>query len=561
MTAEQTTKKRRPIGGIGLPPGAIIRIQDSTPTKALSPKTIPTDITHFEQFCRANFRGALQEYYQKFRPSVELRFETTKDEMENVFVSTSKVDEVVGVGRARTKKQAIQLASLDVIVRSCLASYEESKQQCDRNNFYGSKVIVPIFDNDQYKRDNFRGALLEYLQKQGNVVTPVFEMTSPPPRRFVSTCTFDGTIGIGEAGSKKKAIQLAAFDLICNLGLLPNEEIERQRERQKIQTEVRVFGSQLSQKALTPRVAPPIVMNEQYHKNNFRGVLQEYFQKLGVEDEFTFHTIVKSHKWFISTCAFHGIEGTGEANCKEDAIQLAALDLIVKLGLLSGEVERQLESKRDILRRGKGWKSGGLLYILPTAKAKLQVEKFATIGPKKTAFKCLLAVPISNLLSSGHESCKLFKCSTELCGIRKWMQENIPEEVLTDFADSELSGGLICSFFTKLSDKKLIAMLSSIRATHCALCGVETSQQRTLPKRLYSNLDLAFTGWGKREEQDKEALETARRETLEESGIDIEKVSWTIKLRRIFYGEPLYIFIDIEKVFPDWQNPISSRYL
>jgi len=277
--------------------------------------------------------------------------------------------------------------------------------------------------------------------------------------------------------------------------------------------------------------------------------------------EFTFHTIAKSHKWFISTCAVHGIEGTGEASCKKDAIQLAALDLIVKLGLLSGEVERQLESKRESLRRGKGWRSGGLLYILPTAKAKLLVENFAMIEPNKSAFKCLLAVPISNLLSGGHESCKLFKCSTEMCRIRRWMQENIPKEVLIDFSDSELSGGFICSFFTKLSDKKLIAMLSSIRATHCALCGVETSDTRTLPKRLYSNLDLSFTGWGKREEQDKEALDTARRETLVESGVDIEKVSWTIKLRRIFYGEPLYIFIDIENVFPDWQNPISSRFL
>jgi len=218
-----------------MPPGALIPIQDSTtkPTKVLSPKTIPTDITQSKPFCRANFRGALQQYYQKFRPSVKLCFESTMDDTENVFVSTSKVDEVVGVGRARTKKQSIQLAALDIIVKSGLASHEESKQQCDLNNFYGSKVIVPITENGQYKRDNFRGALLEYLHKLGKVDNPVFETTSPPPHRFVSTCTVDGTSGTGEAGSKKKAIQLAAFDLICNLGLLPSEEIERQRERQK----------------------------------------------------------------------------------------------------------------------------------------------------------------------------------------------------------------------------------------------------------------------------------------------------------------------------------------
>lgn len=565
MTSEQTTKKRRLVGGTCVPTAAIISIQDS----AIKPrkKTTPENITSFAQYSRDNFRGALQEYFQKCRPNFKLCFETAKEEKENIYVSTCNVDEAIGVGRARVKKHATQLAAIDVIVKMGLVSDEESERlRVQQNDLeMGTKEVAPITDNEQYNRDNFRGALQEWFQKLGQEVTLLFETNPRLPKSFVSTCSVDGIVGTGEAGSKKKAIQLAAFDLICKLGLLTKEEIERQRERQKKPKEIRSFATQLSPNILATKVIPPIVKSEQYRKNNFRGVLQEYCQKVGGADALlNFDTIAKSQKLFVSTCVINGVEGVGEASNKKEAIQLAALDLIVKLGLLSHEeVQKQREWKRESMKKGKGWKSAGLLYILPNAKAAQLVERFIVKKENNHEFRYLLAVPLFSLLARGDESCKLFKCNPEFCGIRRWMEKNVPKDITTDFPDAKLCGGFACRFFTKLSDQELLARLYSIRSTHSAICGVESPQNssRTHQRRLYRNIDMSFTGWGKRENQDKSELETARRETLEESGIDIDEVCWSVKLRKFFYGQPLFIFIDMdieESVPGDSQADLSN---
>jgi dsRNA-specific ribonuclease len=345
MTTELTYNKRRLVGGICITTRSITPIEDLTfkPRK----KTTPSTITQSAQYCRANFRGALQEHFKKYRPNFKLCFETAKEEKDNIFVSTCKVDEAIGVGRARAKKKATQLAALDVLVKMGLVSDGESgglHGQSDSEVLeLGTKDVAPIFENEQYKRDNFRGALQEYIQKLGREVNILFETTQPLPKKFVSKCSFSGILGSGEAGNKKKAIQLAAFDLICKLGLLSEEEIERQSERMKKPKEIRSFSIEIPMNIIASKAIPPIIQSEQYRKNNFRGVLQEYCQKLGGADVIlNFATISKTQKSFTSMCVINGIKGVGKASNKKDAIQLAALDLIVKLGLLSHEeVEKQ----------------------------------------------------------------------------------------------------------------------------------------------------------------------------------------------------------------------------
>jgi len=565
MAGDLTTKKRRLVGGTCVPTAATTSIQDS----AIKPrkKTTPENITSYEQYCRANFRGALQEYIQKCCPNFKLRFEIAKEGKENIYVATCKVGDALGIGRARSKKHATQLAAKDVIIKLGLISDEESQRlraEQDDSEF-GTKEALPIYENEQYNRENYRGALQEWFQKIGKEVTLIFDTNPQLPKSFVSTCCVGGTVGTGEAGSKKKAIQLAAFDLICKLGLLPKEEIERQRERQKKPKEIRSFATQLSPNILATKEIPPIMESEQYRKNNFRGVLQEYCQKVGGADALlNFDTFAKSQKFFVSTCVINGVEGVGEASNKKVAIQLAALDLIVKLGLLSHEeVEKQREWKRESIKKGKGWKSAGILYILPKARAELLVDQFVVKKENKHAFRYLLAVPLCKLLARGDESCKLFKCHPKHCGIRTWMERNVPNDIATDFPDAKLSGGFPCRFFTKLSDQELLARLNSISSTHSAICGVESPQNssRTHQRRFYRNVDMSFTGWGKRESQDTSELETARRETLEESGIDIHEVSWSVKLRKFFYGQPLFVYIDMdfdESVPSEWQSTINN---
>jgi len=510
-------------------------------------KVTLTDITQFEQYGRANYRGALQEYFQKFRPNIQLHFESIKDESENVFVSTCKVDEVVGVGRARTKKQAIQLAALDIISKVDLETAKGSKRLCSRNLDVGTNAVVSISENDQYKRDNFRGALLEHFQKLGRENNLVFNTTRQFPDRFISTCSIKENLGTGIAGSKKKAIQLAAFDLICKLKLLSNEEVERQRERQK-KKEVRNFGTQISVNNLSSQTIPSIVLSDKYRKNCFISILQLYFKKLGRDITPSFDTVAQSNKSFISKCVIDGVEGTGQASNKTEAMQLAAQDLIVKLKVPVYETTKRFhEYKREIRKRRRIWKSAGLLYILPSAKAKNIVEHFAVKEQTNSGYRCLLPVPLSVLLARGHEKCRPFRCLPDLCQIRTWMMENVPKQIMSEFGDNHISGGFPCKFFTKLYEKNLISRLNSIRSTHSAICGLETHRSSSRSRQRYRIVNMSFTGWGKREEKDKDSMETARRETLEECGIDIEKASWSVKLRRISFGEPLYFFIDMAK--------------
>jgi len=295
-------------------------------------KAYLNDITQFEQYCRANFRGALQEYFQKFRPEETLRFSSMKLGSESEFISTCNADKITGAGRARTKKQAIQLAALDVIFKMGLAPAEGLNRQCARNDHVAvTNAIYPMSENDQYKRDNFRGALLEYFQKFGREVSIVFETTPRLPGRFISTCCLDGYMCTGTAGSKKRSIQLAAFDLICKLNLLSFEEIERQRERLKKQHDIWSLVTKKPSSNQASQTFHSIMQNEQFYNKDYLKVLELYFQKLEREVTIKFNTIAKTNKSFISTCFIDGVEGTGIAKSKKEAIQLAALDLIVKL--------------------------------------------------------------------------------------------------------------------------------------------------------------------------------------------------------------------------------------
>jgi len=295
-------------------------------------KAYLNDITQFDQYCRANFRGALQEYFQKFRPNEVLRFRSMKLGSESDFISNCKADKITGAGRARTKKQAIQLAALDVIFKMGLVPAEGSTRRCASKALeVVPNTISPMSENDQYKRDNFRGALLEYFQKLGREVSIVFKTTPQFPGRFISTCRLDGYVGTGTAGSKKRSIQLAAFDLICKLKLLSIEEIERQRERQKNQHEVRSLVTKKPFNKQASQTIESILRSEQCNNTDYLRVLELYFQKLGREVTIKIDTIAKTNKSFLSTCSIDGVKGTGMAKGKKEAIQLAAIDLIVKL--------------------------------------------------------------------------------------------------------------------------------------------------------------------------------------------------------------------------------------
>jgi len=511
---------------------------------AITRKSVCTDKVYSHG---ADHNGALQQYFKNFRPSAQLQFENKVDE--RGLRSTCRVDEVLGVGRAQTEMKLSHHSSLDVVSKMGLAPSARWKlaRQFPRRDVDSSTITsVPISRNDQYKRNNFRGALLEHFQKLGREANISFKTAPEVQGRFISKCSFNGIVGTGRAGSKKRAIQLAAFDLICKLKLLPSDEIERQRECQRKQKEIRRFGTHISKNMLHTQRTPLISPSEQWRGSDLLKVLEFHFKNLGRKLVLRFNTIAETNKIFISTCVIDGVKGTGRGCTQKQAIHHAALDLIVKLKVpLPENVKRMLRCKSESKKR-RVWRSAGLLYILPSTKAKEIAKKFAVKEQTKTGYRCLLPVPLSSLLAGGHERCRPFKCVPDLCGIRAWMIANIPSNIMAEFQHNKISAGFPGLFFTRLSEKKLLVRLNKVRETHSAICGLEThrNMSRSRGSRI---VNMSFTGWGKREEGDKDAMDTARRETLEECGIDIDNVNWNVKLQRISFGEPLYIFIDMER--------------
>merc|ERR1712060_998935 len=122
---------------------------------------------------------------------------------------------------------------------------------------------------------------------------------------------------------------------------LPIDEIERQRERQRKQKDIRKFGTQLSQNMTHSQRTPLIVPSEQCRGNDLLKVLELHFKKIGRKVELSFKTIAKTNKNFYSTCVIDGVKGNGRGCTEKQAIQNAALDLIVKLKVpLKEKVER-----------------------------------------------------------------------------------------------------------------------------------------------------------------------------------------------------------------------------
>jgi len=106
----------------------------------------------------------------------------------------------------------------------------------------GKKKGAPaqMTESHQYQNGNFRAALQEHLDRGGKTANLTFNTTEQPqedkkaPKVFISKCKLqsvkDATPvpttdeGIGHAGSKKKAMQYAALDLILKMGLVTAEQ-------------------------------------------------------------------------------------------------------------------------------------------------------------------------------------------------------------------------------------------------------------------------------------------------------------------------------------------------
>jgi len=126
------------------------------------------------QYKANNFRGALQEYFQKQGSEIKLNFYSEpKDDVGlkvPVFVCTCTAGDLAATGEGSSKKQAIQRSALAVIKKIANSSMENFTNEANLepkklNSQPSSKKrgIKAVIVNKQYLNGNFRGALQEVL--------------------------------------------------------------------------------------------------------------------------------------------------------------------------------------------------------------------------------------------------------------------------------------------------------------------------------------------------------------------------------------------------------------
>jgi len=103
------------------------------------------------------------------------------------------------------------------------------KKKKQSNKKKKTKGVGPISESRQFLVKNYRGALQEYLQKQGDFklsfdTEQKNEKISKYPIMYVSTCNANDVVGTGEAKSKKQASHLAALAVIKEMKLISARE-------------------------------------------------------------------------------------------------------------------------------------------------------------------------------------------------------------------------------------------------------------------------------------------------------------------------------------------------
>jgi len=125
---------------------------------------------------------------------------------------------------------------------------------------------VRIAESRQFLVKNYRGALQEYLQKQGDFklsfdTEQKNESNSKLPKMYVSTCNANDIVGTGEAPSKKQAVHLAALAVIKEMKLISAREY---RSLSKAAREAK--QAKKSKTAPAPKVAVPKKSKEELLK-------------------------------------------------------------------------------------------------------------------------------------------------------------------------------------------------------------------------------------------------------------------------------------------------------
>jgi len=239
-TSEPPKKKQRTESGFAHPTAMGVEVDPTLKKK--NPNNKMTSIVESMQYKAGNYRGVLQEYFQKQGKETRLIFDThlkPENGANNppVFICTCKAGEITATGEANSKKQASKLAAFAAIQKLLqISPTEQIPDKADtpeqkQPNAPKKKENKRIIQNKQYLNGNFRGALLEYLARHHPGVTLEFK-TELRPGVFIATCRavggenqkFNAIVGTGHAASKKNALHFSALEFMLKFNLLTVEQ-------------------------------------------------------------------------------------------------------------------------------------------------------------------------------------------------------------------------------------------------------------------------------------------------------------------------------------------------
>jgi len=216
------------------------------------------NIVHSEQYKMKNYRGALQEYFQKKggqMPSFTAVEKSEPRALKKIFEATCKAGDLEGTGEAGTKKAAYQLSALDAIQKMGLipaGEFKPTKLGDQKLQVQAppvgtkKKEKLKMVENKQYLTGNFRGALQEHFARSHPGVRVVFDTKvkeGSSAKRFIATCKTVGSTdekftdmeAIGNAPSKKIAIRQSALQFILKMNLItPAQHSEIHHENVEI---------------------------------------------------------------------------------------------------------------------------------------------------------------------------------------------------------------------------------------------------------------------------------------------------------------------------------------
>lgn len=258
-----------------------------------------------------------------------------------------------------------------------------SKQRTKRK-----RAVEPIMKTQSYLKGNCRGALADYFGSRGLFHVKLEVDTVNEEGQFNSTVAAVGSsleVGQGHAFTKKLSVQYAALDLIHKMKLT-EESFSTMFMRGKVLKVSKWYK--------------PIYRTMDYLKGNFVEVLEKYYKAHGgglkleywSEEQSISKTSKevketeeksRSHKFLPdsqakeieTTCSVIGegvtgcFVGIGYGLTEKESKENAALDMILKLGLVTEEQHMKQESKHKIWLENEATKKK--LGISSEGKAKV----------------------------------------------------------------------------------------------------------------------------------------------------------------------------------------------